>query len=185
MQTSVPLRNVIKCPFYKNFYKNLWTLCIRMNEVPYRGHIFTGKGMSPDPAGWESFSKKDLLATWILVMMEFLILLYRETWSWELEHLAFLNIRSLLAMSLLMSLVIQGVADLIGTCLVGMEQFMASRKTVSHFLQKKSMLSSLDAIGSFSSTEVLTSAILYTSCTRQAWEKYRWYALWTAYTVHS
>ena len=69
-------------------------------------------------------------------MMEFLILLYWESWSWELEHLAFLNIRSLLAMPLLMSLVIQVVADLIGTCLVGMEQFMASRKTVSSCLAK-------------------------------------------------
>ena len=32
-----------------------------------------------DVIGWESFSKKDFLATRILVMMEFLILLYHET----------------------------------------------------------------------------------------------------------
>ena len=57
-----------------------------------------------------------------------------------------LNIRSFLAMSLLISVVVQGVADLIGTCLVGMERFMAYRKTVSHFLQKTSMLSSVDAV---------------------------------------
>ena len=53
-----------------------------------------------------------------------------DRWSWELERLAFLNICSLLAMSVLISLLIQGVADLIGTLLLGMEQFMASMKTV-------------------------------------------------------
>ena len=50
--------------------------------------------------------------------------------------------------AVLISLLIQGVADLIGTLLLGMEQFMASMKTSSHFLQKTSVLSPDDAIGS-------------------------------------
>ena len=66
--------------------------------------------------------------------------------------LGFLNICSLLAMSFLMSLLIQGVADLIDTCLLGMERFMASRKAVSHFLQKTSVLSSVVSMGSYMSS---------------------------------
>jgi len=50
-------------------------------------------------------------------------------------------------MSMLISLLIQGVLDLIGTILDGMDFLMAARKDLDHFLQKMLILREVEAIG--------------------------------------
>ena len=73
----------------------------------------------------------------ILVTIKFHSLSYLIKWFLEWERLAFLKRLSRLTISLLISLLIQGVEDLIGTLLWGMHWFMMDLKDCDHFFQKK------------------------------------------------
>ena len=97
--------------------------------------------------GLASFSKKDILARRIFMTMKFLKFLYLEKWSLEWERLNLLKSRSRLAISFLISLLIQGVGDLIGTLLLGIHLLMMDMNSLDHFRQNRSMSSAAVATG--------------------------------------